>query len=96
MIRDDEWTSPKPSKRQKNTACDIHCTDSCDKLVKPQSLESWKSLVNAAVLHQHSALLDIAGKLGDDEIGDVCYHRRCREKFTLKKKTIDILKKGPS
>ena len=44
----EEWRLPKVPKRPKKTDCIIHCTDSSDALIQPNTLESWKSLVAAA------------------------------------------------
>ena len=45
---DQDWDTPKPAKRGKQTGCVIHCTDSNDRLVKPETLESWRSLLAGA------------------------------------------------
>ena len=49
---DQEWSTPKPAKRVKQTACIIHCTNSEENLTKP-SLESWKSLLAVAERQNH-------------------------------------------
>lgn len=56
---DEEWGVPKAPKRSKKTECIIHCTDSSDTLIQPNSLESWKSLLAAAQFQQHTAILEV-------------------------------------
>ena len=82
---DEEWSTPKTPKRSKKSDCIIHCTDSSDVLVQPKSLESWKSLLAAATIQQHTAILEIATHLKDNEIANVSYHRRCRSSFMLRR-----------
>ena len=36
---DQDWDTPKPAKTGKQRGCVIHCTDSNDRLVKPETLE---------------------------------------------------------
>ena len=56
---DEEWGAPKVPKRPKKADCIIHCTNSSDALIQPNSLESWKSLVAAADFQQHAAILEV-------------------------------------
>ena len=56
---DEEWGGPKVPKRPKKTDYIIHCTDSSDALIQPNSLESWKSLVAAANFQEHTAILEV-------------------------------------
>ena len=56
---DEEWGAPKVPKRPKKTDCTIHCTDSSDALIQPNTLESWNSLVAAANFQQHTAILEV-------------------------------------
>ena len=79
---EDDWSSKAPQ-RKKASECIIHCTDSSDVLIQPKSLESWKTLLAAAATQSHNELLELARNIGDDEIGNVCYHRRCRSNFVL-------------
>ena len=66
--------------------CIIHCSDEkTDKLVSPQDLDSWNSLLRAAEIRQHTPLLDAAKDLSEGEIPPVRYHRKCCSIFTLKK-----------
>ena len=82
---DEEWSTPKATKKSKTSNCIIHCTDSSDTLVQPNSLVSWKSLLAAATIQQHTAILEIASHLKDNEVGNVSYHRRCRSSFMLRR-----------
>ena len=56
---DEEWGGQNVPKRPKKINCIIHCTDSSDVLIQPNSLESWKSLVGAANFQQHTAILEV-------------------------------------
>ena len=56
---DEEWGAPKVPKRPKKTDGIIHCIESLDALIEPDSLESCKSLVAAANSQQHTAILVI-------------------------------------
>ena len=79
----DDWSSKAP-KRKKASECIIHWTDSSDILIQPKSLESWKTLLAAAAMQSLNELLEVAWNIGDDEIGNVCYHRCCRSNFVLR------------
>ena len=82
---EEEW-SPKVPKRKKSAdpKCIIHCSDSTDRLIKPKSIESWNALLEAAEIQSHSELMDIGYRTGKNEIGDVFYHRQCRNNFILR------------
>lgn len=54
-------------------------------LLCPKNHESWLTLLDAARVRQHSAILDIAEQLGDKEVPKLSYHRRCRSIFTMKR-----------
>ena len=56
---DEEWGGQNVLKRPKKINYIIHCTDSSDALIQPNSLESWKSLVGAANFQQHTAILEV-------------------------------------
>ena len=56
---DEEWGGQNVPKRPKKINYIIHCTDSSDVLIQPNSLESWKSLVGAANFQQHTAILEV-------------------------------------
>ena len=56
---DEEWGGQNVPKRPKKINYIIHCTDSSDGLIQPNSLESWKSLVGAANFQQHTAILEV-------------------------------------
>ena len=42
-------------------------------------------VVRAAAVRKHKPLLDIAETLNEGEIQSICYHRKCRSVFTMKK-----------
>lgn len=91
----DEGTT-LPKKRAR-TNCIIHCSaDDSDALVYPQDLNSWKSLLRAAEIRQHTPVLDLAVDLEEGKIPDVQYHRKCRSIFTMKRDLDSILSKGTS
>ena len=50
----------------------------------PNSVESWKTLRQAAEIRRHEEILAIAVN-SPDEIPEVYYHRKCRSIFTMKK-----------
>ena len=79
---EDDWSSNAP-KGKKASECIMDYTDSSDVLMQPKSLKSWKTLLAAAATQSHNELLEVARNIGDDEIGNVCYHRRCRSNFVL-------------
>ena len=56
---DEEWGGQNVPKRPKKINYIIHCTDSSDALIQPNSLESWKSLAAAANFQQHTAILEV-------------------------------------
>ena len=41
------------SPRRPRTDCLIHCTEDDSKLVSPQNLDSWQSLLSAAEIRNH-------------------------------------------
>ena len=82
---DQDWDTPKPAKRGKQTGCVIHCTDSNDRLDRPEILESWRSLLAGARRLGNLDILEEANRIDDGEVGEVWYHRRCRSFFLLKK-----------
>ena len=82
---DQDWDTPKPAKRGKQTGCVIHCTDSNDRLVRPEILESWRSLLAGARRLGNLDILEEANRIDDGEVGEIWYHRRCRSVFLLKK-----------
>jgi len=69
--------------------CIIHkeslSIDPNEQLTSPQSFESWKTLINAAQVRDHSPILDIAKSVTDKEIPVIFYHRKCRSIFTMKR-----------
>ena len=54
-------------------------------MVSLKDLESWKTLLNAAVIRNHEGILSIAKTLKEGEIPQISYHRKCRSIFTLKR-----------
>ena len=54
-------------------------------MVSLKDLESWKTLLNAAVIRNHEGILSIAKTLKEGEIPRISYHRKCRSIFTLKR-----------
>ena len=50
-----------------------------------KDLESWKSLLNAAVIRNHEEVLDIAKTLKEGEVPQISYHPKCRSIFTIKR-----------
>eukprot|EP00745_Piridium_sociabile_P027749 TRINITY_DN44663_c0_g1_i3.p1 TRINITY_DN44663_c0_g1~~TRINITY_DN44663_c0_g1_i3.p1 ORF type:complete len:1606 (-),score=395.32 TRINITY_DN44663_c0_g1_i3:590-5317(-) len=75
----------RPLKRPR-FGCIIHCSnDETDKLTSPESVDSWKTVLNAAEIRKHGPILEIAKGLHEDEIPQIQYHRKCRSIFTMKK-----------
>ena len=74
-----------PKRPRESVDCIIHCTNDNEKLVSPQSVESWNTLVRAARIRKHSPILQLAEETAEGDIPEVYYHRRCRSSFTLKK-----------
>ena len=82
---DEEWV-PEPIKLKENSNdCIIHCTDAKGDLTSIESLESWTTLLNAATIHKHQAVLEVASTLADGDVPAIKYHRNCRSIFTIKK-----------
>ncbi len=83
-----------PTKRPR-LECIIHCCDDEEgsRLVSPQSLDSWNSLVNAARIGKDAPILDLMKELAEEEIPSIYYHRKCRSIFTMKKLLETITKK---
>lgn len=75
-------------------SCIIHCTDDDTELATLQGLESWKTLLRAAEIRQHTTLLEIARGLGESEVPQIQYHRKCRSIFTMKKLLETITHRG--
>ena len=79
--------APLPSKRPRPN-CLIHCSnDDSDSLVTLNDLDSWKT----AEIRQHSTVLELANDLGEGEVPNIQYHRKCRSIFTTKK-ALDSIK----
>ena len=70
---DDEWEA-SPTAKSSCEVCIIHCTKSTEKLKQLPSIESWTSLLDAARIHQHQPILEIAGRTKGD-VPKVTYQR---------------------
>lgn len=56
----------------------IHCSDDESLLISPKDLDSWKSLLKAATIRNHTPLLDLAENAKEGEIPPVSHHRKCQ------------------
>eukprot|EP00058_Branchiostoma_floridae_P000977 XP_002586465.1 hypothetical protein BRAFLDRAFT_106667 [Branchiostoma floridae] len=68
--------------------CVIHCSPNDEtesKLISPQSIDSWKTLLRAAEIRNYTPVIELAKSLSEGEIPDIKYHRTCRSIFTMKK-----------
>ena len=72
--------SAEENKRQR-----VDCSDETGDLVSLKDLESWKTLLNAAVIRNYEGILSISKTLNEGEIPRISYHRKCRSIFTLKR-----------
>ena len=54
--------------------CIIHCSDSTDKLVSPESLESLNVILHAAKICNHKAVLDVAKEIDSSTVQGIMYH----------------------
>ena len=70
---DDYESSSQPQKKQQKIYCDciIHCSDSTNKLVSPESLESWNVVLRAAEIRNHKAVLDVAKEIDSSSDPDL-------------------------
>ncbi|CAH3148276.1 unnamed protein product, partial [Porites evermanni] len=84
-VKRSSQASAEENKRQRVEECIIHCSDETGDLVSLKDLESWKTLLNAAVIRNHEGILSIAKTLMEGEIPQISYHRKCRSIFTLKR-----------
>ena len=76
--KDEEWVpGPKLKGNSTSDGCIIHCTDASDDLVSIQSMELWKTSLNAATIRHHQAVLDVALNLPDGVVPNIKYHQRC-------------------
>ena len=75
-----------------SSACIIHCTNDSEELTALRDIRSWESLLKAAEIRQYNPVLDLAEKSKDGEIPGICYHRKCRSIFTIKKDLDRIFK----
>lgn len=67
--------------------CIIHTTDEDPNagLTSPRDLDSWSTLLRAARLRQHQAILTVAENLKEGELPQIHYHLKCRKLFTMKR-----------
>ena len=56
-----------------------------DHLISPQTYDSWATLLEAAEIRKHEALLQIARNAQEGEVPEIFYHRKCRSAFTIKR-----------
>ena len=81
---------------QTSSQCIIHCTEekgtTTSNLVSPKDLTSWKTLVRAAKIRNHTKLLEVANSTPEGEIPKISYHRNCRSIFTMKRDLDQICK----
>ena len=82
--KDEEWV-PGPKLKGNNDGCIIHHTNASDNLVSIQSMESWKTLLNAATIRHPQAVLNVASNLPGGVVPKIKYHQKCRSTFTMKK-----------
>ena len=75
-----------------SSACIVHCTNDSGELTTLRYIRSWESLLKAAEIRQYKPVLDLAEKSKDGEIPGICYHRKCRSIFTMKKDLDRIFK----
>ena len=80
-------------RRPRFDTCIIHCSDDESLLISPKDLDSWKSLLKAATVRNHRALLNLAENVKEGEIPHVSYHRKCRSLFTMKRDLESISQK---
>ena len=93
--------SGESSSKKIRSVCIIHHSSisESEKLISPNDLASWKSLVNAATIRHHEPILNLISTLDDETLpADVYYHAKCRSLFTMKRELEKILKlsQGPS
>ena len=67
-----------------------------DRLVSPQTYESWQTLLEAAKIRSHEPIIGIAKHLIEKEVPNVYYHRKCRSIFTMKRDLETVMKRKAS
>ena len=92
-----DYDKLEPCKKvQTSSQCIIHCTEekgtTTSNLVSPKDLTSWKTLVRAAKIRNHTKLLEVANSTPEGEIPKISYHRNCRSIFTMKRDLDQICK----
>lgn len=73
----------------KDRFCIIHKetvqTDQDERLISPQSYDSWRTLLEAAKVRNFDPLLEVAKNVREGKVPAIFYHRRCRSMFTMKR-----------
>ena len=94
-----EQESDPANKRAKteNSLCLIHHSSESltAPIVKLKDFSSWETLLNAARIHNHQPILELAQTLEPDTIPNLTYHAKCRKLFTMKK-TLESVNKRKS
>ena len=72
--------------------CIIHCTDDQSPLTKLRDGQSWETLLKAAKVRGHAAILQLADETPDGSFPSITYHRSCRQMFTMKSSLEAIIK----
>lgn len=90
MACNTQHSSDQSAPKRPRVECIIHCTKDTDRLISPQTIESWKTLLRAAQIRHHDPVLDVAKDTPEGEVPVIHYHRKCRIIFTMKK-TLDAI-----
>ena len=64
-----------------HSGCIIHCTDDQSPLTKLRGWQSWETLLKAAKVRGHAAILRLADEIPDGSFPSITYHRSCRQMF---------------
>ena len=69
----DFQSSSHPQRKKWKIYCDcvIHFSDCTEKLVSPESLESWNIILRAAKILYHKAVLDVAKEIDCSTVSDI-------------------------
>lgn len=64
--------NPVSNQKEETRYCDciIHCFDRTEKLVSPESLESWNVILHAAKIRNHKAILNVAKEIDSSTVPD--------------------------
>lgn len=74
--------------------CSQETIDNDSHLVSPKTYDSWLTMLKAATIRKHNAIIDAAKQLNTGEVPETYYHRKCRSDFTLKRDLDTISKTG--